>query len=1780
MEGFSNLGPRVFLSILVHKVRLVALADSGADISVISMRALSSLGEVAINRDQRVEVRGHGRNAVSQTVGKVTLPVDIGGLVARSAAFQVVEDSDINHDVVLGADFMYRHYLAPSPAHGRLLYAPPDDEAEFVGSIQGVTTPLYLMENLKLQPRTLSFHTFLVPVSPERDVVFEPSRDLGAQSVAVCRSIETVATNRTVTLEFFCHAQHRVVLKKGTLLGNIHLAEIRKPAVEMDEIQTEPLNSDLTDVADLFDWSSTSLTENQLQQVKDVIRRRSGAVSLSDSDVGRVELVAHHIKFSNHEQQPIKVPPRRFSGARRVGIEEEVNRLFRDGVIEPSDSPWSAPVVPIVKSDGEIRLCVDYRALNKATAKDAFPLPNIEDALYNLHGVEFFSTMDLIRGYYQVPMADSSKPFTAFSTAAGHWQFKRMPFGLCNAPATFQRLMGTVLSGFSWEHVMAYLDDIIMIDATFEDHLASLDKIMACFAKYGLKIKPKKCQLFRKEVQFLGHIVSTEGLSPDPANARAILEYPVPRTVRQVRRFMGMVNFYRRFIPNCSVLARPLNQLLGSRTLQWTADCQTSFDQLRESLSTPPILSYPDFGSEELFQLYTDASNQGMGACLVQVQDGVHKVVAYLSTTYNAHELNYSVLDKELAAIRWAVKKLKPFLWGHRFVIHSDHKPLSYLQSRKNLDSRLARMLEELGEFDFEIRYVPGKCNVFADALSRATCQETVTLPEPSDTYLSRFTEAQVKNGGDMLFRCFSLFAYGNEDDHLSLRESLIWDILRRPASYNVDPTPSWRRRMRMIRCSGVMPVYECVQAFSNLRCAPVFVYEDRIGFIHYEPERLSSESPPCFIRSYDGVCFTLLTPTGPVDDLLECRRPALPPLEVLALHELEDEDPAVDNPPITVEFPELESLDLRTRAGAGEASDLSDRIGSPGELVAKETHGEALLDPVVSQRESGEQSGANGIADTMTDASWRQALDVGAVRSWQSGSGQLRGLMRLYRDLANDHAGIRRACSRKRELKKFIRHVGDIRLNEEGVLVCKVRQSRRGFALFPYLVPFAALGDLLKTAHERNGHIGREKLIRLVLPYVYHPNLRQVAGDVARSCGECLRRKPFSAKVTPPVLRINTQRPFELVSVDLMELPTTRGQFKYVINAVDHHTKWLASLPLRNKTSDSCAAAFGRILAGLPGIPESVLSDNGLEFCGRPFAELLKHYNINQKFTTPYSPQCNGSVERVNKTLIGILTGLCKTPSEWDRYLSEAVVIYNNTYHRSIERTPAESFVNVASKLPIRPRDDPYWKQGDPTFKPYPVGSLVGRKILGPRGVSKKLSPRYEGPFVVERVHSNSKSYVLYSEDDPDKKVRAHYNQLRKWTRAPKYLQKADIYKRPVVQPDLEPSLEIRQPVDNVCRVLPVPGLDPAVFDLRQAARLTAPGRVPIPVDPDRQRPDVRVAGVVPADSPGEAPVSCGRVLNPVSMADSSPRVNSMSELITGRFKVFPVPDLDLEVFGGHQRGPPALSLSAARVASRLSQLDDALLVDGVGRPTEEVSAVDEEVPPVRCLSGLEVTTDTGELGSNNVDSPLYSASLGLSDLPVSYFSTVSEFNYLGFSPVSGEEGEQYEWDNCGLASSTAIFDDSLSGSWDFSGFGEDYSNGDLDIHAVLSEMLNEQREPVDSTLGTGGVSDVSPGVLVASVSPQVGDPIEDLIESLSEDEDYLSSRCGSYQLDSSDSFLSLPSLPSADTDDSPVSGGEEELVEAPRRSVTFGGYLTRAARLRLFPGLAVEDALDSMGQ
>ena len=436
------------------------------------------------------------------------------------------------------------------------------------------------------------------------------------------------------------------------------------------------------------------------------------------SDLTFTNAVKHNIRLT--DETPVYAKSYRYPYAMKDEIQKQIKKLLDNKIIRPSISPYSAPVWIVPKkidASGEkkFRMVVDYRKLNEKTVTEKYPVPRIDEILDNLGKCVYFSTIDLAQGFHQIEMDPNSIQKTAFSVDNGHYEYLRMPFGLKNAPCTFQRVVDNIFREYLNRFCFVYMDDIICFSKSLEEHRQHLKLIFEKLREFNLKAQIDKCEFFRKDVEFLGHTVTPHGIKPNPSKLIAIEKYPIPKTTKEIKSFLGLIGYYRRFISNYAKIVFPLTKCLkkDAKINPNDEDYISAFQTCKDLLINSPILSYPDFTKP--FKLTTDASNVAIGSVLSQN----NKPIAFYSRTLNSAERNYSTIEKELLAILDSTKHFRPYLYGRHFTIETDHNPLVWLYKIKEPNSRLIRWRLKLDEFDFKIIYKKGKENVVADALSR-----------------------------------------------------------------------------------------------------------------------------------------------------------------------------------------------------------------------------------------------------------------------------------------------------------------------------------------------------------------------------------------------------------------------------------------------------------------------------------------------------------------------------------------------------------------------------------------------------------------------------------------------------------------------------------------------------------------------------------------------------------------------------------------------------------------------------------------------------------------------------------------------------------------------------------------------------------------------------------------------------------------------------------------------------------------------------------------------------
>lgn len=456
------------------------------------------------------------------------------------------------------------------------------------------------------------------------------------------------------------------------------------------------------------------LTESQKQDVTALIR---GFPAICGDVPTQTRVLYHDINVK--DAHPIKQHPYRVNATKRSLMRDEVDYLVREGLAEPSSSPWSSPCLLVPKSDGNYRFCTDYRKINAVTVPDCFPLPRMEDCIDNLGSAQFVSKLDLLKGYWQVPLTPRASEISAFVTPDSFMQYRVMAFGLRNAPATFQRLVNTVLAGVS--NCSAYLDDLVVYSMSWSEHLSLLGTVFQRLETASLTLNLAKCEIGKATITYLGKQVGQGQVRPVEAKIAAILEFPAPSTRRELRRFIGMAGYYRNFCRNFSTVARPLTDLLSpSKSFGWSLESQQAFENIKALLCSTPVLSAPNFAVP--FTLEVDASAYGTGAVLLQENaDGVDHPICYFSKKFNKHQVNYSTIEKEALALLLALQNFEVYVGSTAYpvIVFTDHNPLTFLCRMYNQNQRLMRWALIVQNYNLEIRHKRGSENVVADALSR-----------------------------------------------------------------------------------------------------------------------------------------------------------------------------------------------------------------------------------------------------------------------------------------------------------------------------------------------------------------------------------------------------------------------------------------------------------------------------------------------------------------------------------------------------------------------------------------------------------------------------------------------------------------------------------------------------------------------------------------------------------------------------------------------------------------------------------------------------------------------------------------------------------------------------------------------------------------------------------------------------------------------------------------------------------------------------------------------------
>jgi len=643
--------------------------------------------------------------------------------------YQVVdEDFPIPYDGIWGIDFIKNfNCLLDFCQNGDWLILRPKN-------YKNVSIPIYTVHN---------DHTLILPARSE-----------------VIREVEI----QTQESELFIPNQE---IKPGIFIANT-IVSAKRPFVRIvntNSVDTSVSNSDVL-FENLSDYDIIDLSK--LNSKKPEILKRLSKNFPKDhkhqltqlctefSDIFGIESEA--ISTNNFYKQelhlsdptPVYIKNYKTPHAQKDEIENQVKKLINDKIVEPSISAYNSPLLLVPKKslpnseEKRWRLVIDYRQINKKLIADKFPLPRIDDILDQLGRAKYFSCLDLMSGFYQIELDESSRDITSFSTSSGSYRFTRLPYGLKVAPNSFQRMMTFAFAGLAPAQAFLYMDDLIVLGCSEKHMIKNLRDVFSMCRKHNLKLHPDKCSFFMREVTFLGHKCTDHGILPDDSKFKIILNYPRPQNADQAKRFVAFCNYYRKFIKNFAEHSRHITKLCKKHApFHWTEECEKAFLYLKNSLISPQILQYPDFS--KTFVVTTDASKHACGAMLSQDHNGIQLPVSYASKAFTKGESNKSTIEQELTAIHWAIVHFRPYLYGKKFLVRTDHRPLTYLFSMKNPSSKLTRIRLDLEEYDFEVEYLRGRENFVADALSRINIEDLKNLSNKNNKIFPVTTRSKSK---------------------------------------------------------------------------------------------------------------------------------------------------------------------------------------------------------------------------------------------------------------------------------------------------------------------------------------------------------------------------------------------------------------------------------------------------------------------------------------------------------------------------------------------------------------------------------------------------------------------------------------------------------------------------------------------------------------------------------------------------------------------------------------------------------------------------------------------------------------------------------------------------------------------------------------------------------------------------------------------------------------------------------------------------------------------------
>ncbi len=1183
------------------------------------------------------------------------------------------------------------------------------------GKVEGIETTIYLdscssinmitkkfieENNIQLKPVSKIKETFYQAFSNTTTIsqLYEVEITIGdISSIEIFRlvekedifqvliGVETLAEMKLI-MDFSDHTLYQKTdkIKKIGLFETVYQNDSTDLKEFEDEINQDALVYYLTDMEKKYEDLPNSknnkkeiLIENIINEaeenarniLKDLLMNNIEILAIDTDDLGKSKLLCHKIILS--QDGPIKQKMYRISNKEQMDIlKKEIKKLKENKLIEPSQSSWSSPVLLVPKKNGKWRMCVDYRKLNAITIKDSYPLPYIEEILFSIgNNVKYLSTLDLFSGFHQIPMSEEDVEKTCFTTIFGNYNYKVMPFGLCNAPATFQREMNRIFLPLIGKCMFVYMDDLVVFSPSLEQHIEDLQNVFNIIKENGIKANLSKCHFLKKEVEVLGHVLSTEGVKPVSKKVEAIAKWEAPTNITQLRSFLGAIGYYRKFIKDFAKLAHPLFRLLKKNVkFEWTTTTEERFQLLKERLIKFPILKYPDY--DKGFIIRTDASLEGIGGVLLQKnEDNIEHPIHFVSRSLNESEINYSITDLEGTAAFYCCNKFKSYINGNKeeTILYTDHKPLVGLfNNREPNNARQSRWVTTLSMLKVVVKYEQGKKNVVADALSRLLPSDdnnknislmTINYNETSFKN-NNFSYNNLNKNSNKNYDLNKNFVANknlnfsendlnknfvinknlnfsendlnkNFDNNLN-KNSNYFDIdLNKDSNINLNKNSDKNSNIDLNKNSNKNSNIDSNKIFdidlnensnysdinlnknSNINSNKNFDFDSNKNF-NFSDNNLNRNSIKGFDPDKNFATNKNLN-SSEINLNINSDFDLNKNFYINSNRNLKFFD-ACDN---------ILSKDSSTNAyfNSFHSPNLSDisNIFNDNKIFNSSSNNRSLIDSLPS----------DNLNTTELDNIQNINLHSNVILSTANDS------------VPNDSYPGSNIINEF--LKKRIVTIDGVKYFKDDDSIRKIIENKEEKI------------ELLLAAHAI-GHEGFYKTYNRLKRKYYWKNMSKDVELLVKTCHDCQLKRPQPVNSGTESFATQPGLPFTRVGLDIIgPLPITNNNNRYIIVLVDYFTKWVEAEPLSSIESSDVIKFLTNVFAR-HGIPEILITDNGPQFTSDATKGFLDLYGVYVQFTSTYHPESNGQVENRNREIVKNIRLLGNSNKDWDEVLPAAL--------------------------------------------------------------------------------------------------------------------------------------------------------------------------------------------------------------------------------------------------------------------------------------------------------------------------------------------------------------------------------------------------------------------------------------------------------------------------------------------------------------------------------------------